>query len=79
MQVEVRLFSGLEKLVSGARYGQPLYIDISSGMTVGELLNRLGIPLNKIFSVILNGRHAEQNQVLQPGDRVALFPPLAGG
>jgi len=47
---------------------------------VGELLNRLGIPGNKIFSVILNGRHAEQNQVLQPGDdRVALFPPLAGG
>jgi len=79
LQVEVRLFGGLEKLVFGAGYGQPLYLDISSGMTVGELLNRLGIPGNKIFSVILNGRHAEQNQVLQPGDRVALFPPLAGG
>lgn len=79
MQIEVLLFGGLEKMVAGAKYAQPVFFELPDGSTVGDLLNRLGIPGNKIFSVLVNGRYAEQNQVLQPGDRAALFPPIAGG
>lgn len=79
MQVEVLLFGGLEKMVVGAKYSRPVFVELPAGSTVADLIRWLGIPEQNIFSVLVNGRHAEQNQVLQLGDRAALFPPLAGG
>lgn len=79
MQLEVRVFGGLEEFIPGVRFGQPINIERSEGSTVGELLDSLRIPRKQVLGALINGRYAAMDTVLQPGDRVALFPPVGGG
>lgn len=79
LQVEVRVFGGLEKFLPGVRFGQPVKIEVSESATVGILLKELGIPPEYIHAVLVNGRHAELGDRLVSGDRVSLFPPIGGG
>ncbi|MGB9804225.1 MAG: MoaD/ThiS family protein [Desulfofundulus sp.] len=79
MRLEVRVFSGLEKYLPGVRFGQLIEVEHPEGTTVAELVDSLGIPRDQVFTVLVNGRHAAMNAVLQPGDRVSLFPPVGGG
>ncbi|MBC7326418.1 MAG: MoaD/ThiS family protein [Moorella sp. (in: Bacteria)] len=79
MEVEVRVFSGLEKFVPGAGLGKALLVQVPEGTTGRDLLAQLQIPADQVFTMFVNGKHAALQQVLQPGDRVALFPPIGGG
>ncbi len=79
MRLEVRVFSGLEKYIPGARFGRSIEVECPEGSTVAELVDSLGIPRNQVFTALVNGRHAAMDAVLQPGDRVSLFPPVGGG
>jgi len=45
---------------------------------VGELIARFGLP-DGPRAVFVNGRHAADDQALSDGDRLAIFPPIAGG
>jgi len=60
----------------GGRQARP--IDVADGTTVGELIARLGLP-DEPRVVFLNSRHVADNQALSDGDRLAIFPPVAGG
>ena len=44
-----------------------------------DIAKRLGIPHEEIHLVFINGRVASLDQLLQDGDRLALFPPIGGG
>jgi len=79
LRLEVRVFSGLEKFIPGARFGQSIEVELQEGITVGELVDSLGIPRNQVFTALVNGRHSAMDAVLQAGDRVSLFPPVGGG
>lgn len=79
MRVEVRVFSGLEKYLSGVAFGQALLVDLPEGSTPRDLLGRLGIPEKQVFTVLRNGRHLPFDGLLEDGDRVGLFPPVGGG
>lgn len=79
LRLEVRVFSGLEKYIPGAHFGQSIEIERPEGVTLAELVDSLGIPRSQVFTVLVNGRHAPMDRVLQPGDRISLFPPVGGG
>jgi hypothetical protein len=48
--VEVRLFNSLHK------YGGRKTLTLSAGSSVGDILERLGIPADKIYLALRNGR-----------------------
>jgi len=79
LRLEVRVFGGLEKHIPGARFGQSIEVECPEGTTVAGLVDSLGIPRSQVFTVLVNGCHAAMDAVLQPGDRVSLFPPVGGG
>nr|WP_245574345.1 MoaD/ThiS family protein [Desulfovirgula thermocuniculi] len=79
LRLEVRVFSGLEKYIPGARFGQAIEVERPEGTTLADLVDSLGIPRDQVFAALVNGRHAPLDRVLQPGDRVSLFPPVGGG
>ncbi len=77
MKVEVRLFASLSKYTpEGLGDGET---DVPEGCTAGELLERLGVPADLVKVVFVNGVHAPPERELQAGDRVGIFPPVAGG
>jgi len=44
-----------------------------------EILKRLDVPLDKVKVIFLNGVHGKGEEILKEGDRVGVFPPVAGG
>ncbi|MCE5204164.1 MAG: MoaD/ThiS family protein [Coriobacteriales bacterium] len=53
-------------------------IDLPDGATVGQVISSLGLP-DEPRVVFVNGRHADDDGILADGDRLAIFPPVAGG
>ncbi len=49
------------------------------GITVRELLEAMKVPLEAVKVVFLNGVQATGDEVLREGDRIGVFPPVAGG
>lgn len=79
MQVSVALFAHLSKFQPDGQAGRaPRVFDMSEGATVGDAIEMLGLP-DEPRVLFVNSRHAEDDTVLVEGDRLAIFPPVAGG
>ena len=80
MKIEVRLYASLARYMpaQGAT-GSPETLEVVEALTVQELLQQLKVPPDAVKVVFLNGLHATGDQVLKQGDRVGVFPPVAGG
>jgi len=78
--VEIKVFSTLrdhvsspEKRPEGDRW------DIPEGESVAGVLKRLGLPRDQDKILLVNGRHAREEKVLEEGDVLYIFPPVSGG
>lgn len=77
-KVELRLFGHLREYLS--IQGQPgVQMEMPDGSSIQDLIEKLGIPPSDPKIVLVNGLHAPKEQLLQEGDRVSIFPPIAGG
>ena len=54
-------------------------LPVRPGETVGELLQRHGIPAKDVAIIMLNGRSVETDAPLADGDRLGVFPAVGGG
>lgn len=77
MRVQVHLYATLRKY--GPWDGGPLDMELHEGTRVDKVLESLGIPADVERVILVNGRPAETDTALGDGDRVVLFPPVAGG
>lgn len=80
MKLEIRLFAGLR---CGNRElpclgKEEFYFDAPEGMSVRELIEILDLGPMPLVSVV-NGVIVKKDHALSDGDRVGLFPPIAGG
>ena len=62
----------------GRSYGG-VTVPIEPGLTIDGLLERLGVPAKEVWLVARNGETVKRDALLQPGDSVELFSPVAGG
>jgi molybdopterin synthase sulfur carrier subunit len=74
MKVELNLYASLARAVS--RSGP---LDIAENTTILGLLRHLDVPMDRVKIIFLNGVHASGDETLREGDRVGVFPPVAGG
>lgn len=51
----------------------------SEGTDAAALIESLNISPNEIAILLVNGRNAKPDHILQEGDTVSLFPPIGGG
>ena len=79
MKIEVRLFASLKGYLPQDSDGNTCVLDIEEGSAVGRILASLKIPAELPKIIFLNGVHARGNEVLKDGDRLGVFPPVAGG
>jgi molybdopterin converting factor small subunit len=79
MKVEVRLYGALRRYRPAGAPHAPFVIELPPTATIDGLGRRLGIPDGLISAAAVNDEAVEDATPLRDGDRVALFPPSAGG
>ena len=79
MNVELKLYASLAQYLPGGASEKMALVEAGEGTTVRELLSKMKIPPNAIKIMFLNGVHAKGGEVLKDGDRLGVFPPVAGG
>ena len=79
MKVEVRLFANLAKLLPPGSQKKRITMTVKKGTTIDELLEKLNIPPKITNIIMVNGIHQKRETLLNEGDVVSVFPPIAGG
>ena len=79
MKLEIRMFATLSGYNDHAGIDEKQCIDLKEGSTVENLIEIIGIPIDDIKLIFVNGRHANIYKILAENDRVGLFPPVGGG
>ncbi len=79
MRIELALFAKFSARYPVPGSGrEPRDLDVDDGTSVGVLVERLGLAGEQRITFV-NGRHAADDRALAEGDRLAIFPPIAGG
>jgi sulfur-carrier protein len=79
VRVEVQLFATLVSFLPPESRDGAVSLEVPDGATVHDVTHRLGIPSSFDRVILVNGRDAEPESPLRPGDVVTVFPPLMGG
>jgi sulfur-carrier protein len=53
--------------------------DLSEGATVRDLALQIGLPLEYLRIILVNGKQEGVDKVLSEGDTIYIFPPAIGG
>lgn len=84
MKITFKLFASLsDYLPQQARYTNVIDIDVAPQTTVAQVIERFALPEKMVHLVLVNGTYiAPEKRVahlLQEGDALAIWPPIAGG
>ena len=77
MKVNIKCYANLSEN-SGCNYRQPISLEVSDHAPVRGALSQVGVEANAVHTVYVNGRQAGLDDTLREGDRVGLFPAVAG-
>lgn len=79
MKVEVALFAYLSAYQPDGQAGRhPRTLEFPDGTRISDIIESLELP-DEPRVVFVNGKHAAEEALLREGDRLAIFPPVAGG
>jgi molybdopterin converting factor small subunit len=80
MKIELKLYASLGKYMPQVPPEKKQgYLEVGEGTTIKALLQNLKVPLETVKLIFVNGIHAKEDDLLKEGDRVGVFPPVAGG
>lgn len=78
MKVDIALFASLSGFHTQAGDGHTRHYDLAPGTTIADVIAMFDLP-DQPRIVFVGGRHAEETSELHEGERLAIFPPVAGG
>ena len=79
MKIQVQLYATLSRYLPKGAENRKAVMEFGDGLTVGQVIDQLGIPKEHPNMVLVNGIHAQDDAPPKDGDILAMFPPLAGG
>jgi sulfur-carrier protein len=84
MKITFKLFASLtDFLPAQVRYANQVELDVAAGATILQIIEPFGLPEKMVHLVLINGRYIapadRATLALQPGDVLAIWPPIAGG
>jgi molybdopterin converting factor small subunit len=79
MRITLKLFLTFRRYLPPEAQGYACQLDVAADITVEHVLNRFGVPTDDGAVILVNGRTTDLGQVLEHGDALAAFPPMAGG
>ena len=83
MQVQLELYASLMKFLPPQAVRHRVSVEVEPGSSVLALLQRYQVPFEQAHLVLRNGvfLHPEERSrtLLEEGDVIAVWPPVAGG
>lgn len=79
MSVHVILSTTLRDVVPGYQPTKGILLELPEPTEADAIARQLGIPIEEIKIVMINGRRSELSTVIRDGDRVSYFPAVGGG
>ncbi len=83
MQITLKLMATLTDYLPQPRQGHQILLDIAPGTTIQDVVERFRLPWKLVHLVLVNGVYIAPDQrdtrVLQEGETLAIWPPVAGG
>jgi molybdopterin synthase sulfur carrier subunit len=79
MPLQVFLNASLRHYVPGYNPYDGLTLEVSPGTPVSRLISQIGLPLEEVTLIMVNGVRQQPDFPLQGGERLGLFPPIGGG
>ena len=83
MEIPVKLFGALRHYLPAGSGFNSCSIDLDEGASLDALLDKVPVPRDKPYMVLLNDTKVSEEQypdtVIQDGDDVVLLPPIKGG
>lgn len=79
MRISVKLYATLRRYKPELPRGAALTLDVPPGTAVGQVIQRLGIPDAVPLVAMVNNGVCKTDHILADGDKLNLFPPVAGG
>lgn len=77
MKVQVNMYANLRQYAPAG--AASFTLNVASGSTLKDLIDKLNIPQSVNMVVLINGRRADVETHLSPEDKITLFPPMEGG
>jgi sulfur carrier protein ThiS len=84
MQITFKLYASLgDYLPADRRTGNQMALDVPEGATIAQVIEPFKLPMKLVHLVLINGVYVapedRAHRALQPGDVLAIWPPIAGG
>jgi molybdopterin converting factor small subunit len=84
MKITFKLYASLtDYLPAEARHGNRVSLDLDEGTPIAKVIEPFGLPHKMVHLVLVNGVYVAPadrfSQVLNDGDVLAIWPPIAGG
>ena len=79
MEIQLNLYASLNRYLPDNDRRRSRMLSIRDGTRVRDLLSQLKIPMDVVKIIFVNGVHASGETILKHGDRLGVFPPVAGG
>ena len=74
MVILVKVYASLREYTGGEGT-----LHVEGVETVQDLLEKIGVPVKEVKNIMVNGRRRDLDFEVLDGDRVAIFPLIAGG
>ncbi|MFQ6041801.1 MAG: MoaD/ThiS family protein [Candidatus Poribacteria bacterium] len=79
MNIQIKLFASLAKFLPEGAKGKRALLSVPEEITIRGVLGQLSIPAKMAQLIMVNGVRRGLDYVLQEGDLLSIFPPIAGG
>jgi len=84
VRITFKLFATLQDyLPAEAKKTNALPLDLDEGTTVAQIVERFALPITLVHLVLIDGNFVppgeRASRVLNDGDTLAIWPPVAGG
>ena len=77
--ITIKLFGTLQSYYAGYEHSSGIELKIDSKLQVNGIIELLGLPVNQIGIVTIDGKLAKAQDFVSKNSEVKVFQPLTGG
>lgn len=83
MKIRVKLYASLGQFMPNGIKGNEMDLEVEAGCSVATVIDRMKVPEDLCHLVLVNGAYVAPSErpgrILEEGDHLAAWPPVAGG